>query len=72
MPEILRAEKELQQAMWTIPLTTEPRAIATLKNVDNVVDNPGNVGLSWNMDRWVELDHIPETTSDTDTSTKKS
>ncbi|HEY4599543.1 MAG TPA: peptide ABC transporter, partial [Corynebacterium sp.] len=60
------------QAMWTIPLTTEPRAIATLKNVDNVVDNPGNVGLSWNMDRWVELDHIPETTSPTDTPTKKS
>lgn len=72
LPEILRAEKELQQAMWTIPLTTEPRAIATLKNLDNVVDNPGNVGLSWNMDRWVELDHTPETTSATDTSTKKS
>src|SRR5699024_6134451 len=51
LPEILRAEKELQQAMWTIPLTTEPRAIATLKNVDNVVDNPGNVGLSCNMER---------------------
>lgn len=72
LPEILRSEKELQKNMWTIPLTTEPRAIAYLKNVDNVVDNPGNVGLSWNMDRWVELDHIPESSAATSNSTKQS
>ena len=54
--DIRRAEEELDTRTATIPLTTEPRAIAVNDHVANVVDNPGEAGLSWNMDRWVEHD----------------
>ena len=64
-PEVMKAEHSLQASMFTIPLVAEPRVIAYQKNIDNVVDNPGDVGLSWNMDRWVALDHpVPSTDKD--------
>lgn len=51
---VRKLERELQDDMVTIPLTTEPRQIAVEAYVANVSDNTGDAGLSWNMDRWKE------------------
>ena len=56
LADIRKAEEELAGDALTIPLVTEARAIAVDRRVNNVVDNPGDLGLSWNMDRWVEGD----------------
>lgn len=52
--DIRRAEQELADEAITIPLTTEPRSLVVEQHVHNVVDNAGDGGVSWNMDRWVE------------------
>ncbi|MDN5684302.1 MAG: hypothetical protein L0G90_10970, partial [Corynebacterium glyciniphilum] len=50
------AENALADATSTVPLTAEPRSVAVDRGLSNVVDNPGETGMSWNMDRWVSPD----------------
>ncbi|WP_420099115.1 hypothetical protein [Corynebacterium sp.] len=50
------AENLLADETATIPLTAEPRSVAVDRGLSNVVDNPGETGMSWNMDRWVSPD----------------
>lgn len=50
------AENALADAASTVPLTAEPRSVAVDRGLSNVVDNPGETGMSWNMDRWVSPD----------------
>lgn len=46
-------ERELDKAMATLSLISEPRKVAIEHHVANVSDNGSDAGLSWNMDRWV-------------------
>lgn len=50
--ELRDAENRLADDAATIPLTAEPRSVAVDRSLENVVDNPGETGMSWNMDRW--------------------
>lgn len=50
------AENTLADATSMVPLTAEPRSVAVDRGLSNVVDNPGETGMSWNMDRWVSPD----------------
>lgn len=50
------AENRLADEAETIPLTAEPRAVAVDRSLQNVIDNPGETGMSWNMDRWSSQD----------------
>lgn len=55
---VRQAEDDLAAQALTVPLTAEPRIIAVADGVDNVTDNAGETGLSWNMDRWT-ADQFP-------------
>lgn len=52
------AENRLADEAATIPLTAEPRAVAVDRSLQNVIDNPGETGMSWNMDRWSSQDFL--------------
>lgn len=54
LKDIRAAEAQLATEAITIPLVTEPRTIAVEEHVHNVIDNAGDGGVSWNMDRWDE------------------
>jgi peptide/nickel transport system substrate-binding protein len=64
------AENALADETATVPLTAEPRSVAVDQGLSNVVDNPGETGMSWNMDRWASPDFPvesrPTTTTDED------
>lgn len=64
------AENVLADATSTVPLTAEPRSVAVDRGLSNVVDNPGETGMSWNMDRWVSPDFPTDTTEPTETSSE--
>lgn len=65
--QLRNAENVLADATSTVPLTAEPRSVAVDRGLSNVVDNPGETGMSWNMDRWSSPDFpaTRDTTSDT-------
>lgn len=65
------AENVLADTTATVPLTVEPRSVAVDRGLSNVVDNPGETGMSWNMDRWVSPD-FPTTTAPTETTSTNS
>ncbi|RAV34601.1 peptide ABC transporter [Corynebacterium heidelbergense] len=52
LDKVRDAERTLADAAETLPLVNEPRAVAVEQHIAGVVDNPGETGLSWNMDRW--------------------
>ncbi|HIW91755.1 MAG TPA: hypothetical protein H9870_08860 [Candidatus Corynebacterium avicola] len=62
------AENRLADEAATIPLTAEPRSVAVDRSLENVIDNPGETGMSWNMDRWSSED-FPQDRSETPTTT---
>lgn len=59
------AENVLADSTATVPLTAEPRSVAVDRGLSNVVDNPGETGMSWNMDRWVSPDFPASTAATT-------
>ncbi|MGP9758650.1 ABC transporter substrate-binding protein [Corynebacterium sp. AOP12-C2-36] len=65
------AENVLADSTATVPLTAEPRSVAVDRGLSNVVDNPGETGMSWNMDRWVSPD-FPTTSAPTTAPTEPS
>ena len=64
------AEHTLADVATTVPLTAEPRSVAVDQGLSNVVDNPGETGMSWNMDRWASPDFpttsVPTTSREED------
>lgn len=66
--ELRDAENLLADEAATIPLTAEPRSVAVDRGMDNVVDNPGETGMSWNMDRWASPDFPAPETENNDTT----
>lgn len=60
LPKIREAEQKLAADSVTLPLTTEPRFVAVEEHISGVVDNSGDTGLSWNMDRWHREDQPVE------------
>lgn len=64
------AENALADEAASIPLTAEPRSVAVDRGLSNVVDNPGETGMSWNMDRWASPD-FPTATAGTETTTEE-
>jgi peptide/nickel transport system substrate-binding protein len=61
VPDVRKAENMLADEAMTVPLTAEPRIIAVADGVDNVTDNAGETGLSWNMDRWTSDRFLADT-----------
>ncbi|MGL4305948.1 MAG: ABC transporter substrate-binding protein [Mycobacteriaceae bacterium] len=54
----LRLLQEAEGILWkdlpTIPLYFQPRTAGWVSDLLNVVPNPTRVGLTWNLDRWVQ------------------
>ncbi|MET9065966.1 ABC transporter family substrate-binding protein [Streptosporangium sandarakinum] len=51
-PLVAEAEKIMWQDLATIPLYENPNLTAWSEGVNNVVPNPTQAGISWNMDKW--------------------
>ncbi|MEV4250245.1 ABC transporter family substrate-binding protein [Streptosporangium canum] len=51
-PLLAEAEKIMWQDLATIPLYENPNLTAWSEGVGNVVPNPTQAGIGWNMDKW--------------------
>ncbi|WP_312881928.1 ABC transporter family substrate-binding protein [Streptosporangium album] len=51
-PLLAEAEKIMWQDLATIPLYENPNLTAWSEGVENVVPNPTQAGIGWNMDKW--------------------